>query len=236
MANIIFIVNVNKPNYSKYCIESWKVWSKSHDSEVIVLDEPFSNIEPHWYKVFVFDLLESSNISAERVLVVDNDTIVNPQCPNFFNLVPKEDIGVVLDDVNYDWTIRSTDAYHKHCFSEFYRFDPFLYFNSGFIVLSAHHREVYSKVVEFLTKNYNSLNWVQSNYGVGRDQTPLNFLLRHYTQLQYLSKKFNLQGLYSKEIIDPEMLLQMAYVYHFNAMPRDHRNTLMQKVYNHHYE
>lgn len=237
MKDIVYIVNINQPSYSQYCINSWQHWSEQNNAEVVVLTEPFSEIEPHWYKVFVYKLLENSNIDYNRVLVVDNDTVVHPDTPNIFDEVSEDKIGVVFDDVNYDWTIRSTDAYHKHVFTDYKRFDTFEYFNSGFIVLSKQHREVYEKVVEFLLNNYQSLNWVQSNYGVGRDQTPLNFMLRSFSNgLHYMSKRYNLQGLISKEIVDPKMLSDMAYVYHYNAMPREHREVLMKRTYNYLYE
>ena len=237
MKNIVYIVNINEPRYSQYSINSWKKWALSNNAEVVTLTEPFSEVEPHWYKVFAYKLLDNSNIEYDRILVVDNDTIVHPETPNFFESVPEDKIGVVFDDVNYDWTIRSTDAYRKHVFAEFQAFDTFEYFNSGFIVLSRQHKEVYEKVIDFLLNNYQSLNWVQSNYGVGRDQTPLNFMLRAYSNgLHYMSKRYNLQGLLSKEIIDPKMLSDMAYVYHFNAMPREHREVLMKQTYSHLYE
>lgn len=237
MKNIVYIVNINEPAYSQYCIKSWQVWAKENNSEVVVLTEPFSEIEPHWYKVFAYKLLESSNIEYNRILVVDNDTVVHPDTPNFFETIPEDKIGVVFDDVNYDWTIRSTDAYCKHVFTDYDRFDTFEYFNSGFIVLSRQHRDVYEKVIEFVFENYQQLNWVQSNYGVGRDQTPLNFMLRAFSSgLKYMSKRYNLQGLLSKEIVDPKMLSEMAYVYHYNAMPREHREVLMKQTYDYLYE
>lgn len=237
MQKIIFIVNINPPEYSRFCIDSWKKWSEKNNCKVVVLDEPFSSFDPHWYKTYVFELLENSSIEYDQVAVVDNDTIINPSCPNFFELVPENKIGVVLDDVNFDWTIRSTDAYHKHVFTDFKRFDTFEYFNSGFIVLSKKHKLSYDKVLEFFSSNVTQLDWVQRNYGVGRDQTPLNFLLREYSDgLHFLSKKFNLQGLLSKEITDPKMLSEMGYIFHFNAMPRDYRGELMKKVYSYLYE
>jgi lipopolysaccharide biosynthesis glycosyltransferase len=237
MKNIIYIVNINEPAYSQYCIKSWQAWAKKNNSEVVVLTEPFSEIEPHWYKVFAYKLLESSDIEYDRVLVVDNDTVVHPDTPNFFEEVPEDKIGVVFDDVNYDWTIRSTDAYRKHVFTDYEHFDTFEYFNSGFLVLSKQHRDVYERVIEFVFKNYEQLNWVQSNYGVGRDQTPLNFMLRAFSSgLEYMSKRYNLQGLLSKEIVDPKMLSEMAYVYHYNAMPREHREVLMKQTYDYLYE
>lgn len=233
---IVYIVNINEPSYSQYCINSWKHWADKVGAEVVTLNEPVGDVEPHWGKVFPFQLLDSSEINYDRVLVVDNDTIVHPDCPNFFDLVPEDEIGVVCDDVNFDWTIRSTDAYHKHVFSDYNRFDPFEYFNSGFIVLSKKHRDVYNLIIEFLSENYQQLNWVQENYGVGRDQTPLNFLLRKHSKLNFMSKRFNCQGLLSKEIVDPSKLKEMVYVSHYNAMPREHRDVLMKQMYSYFYE
>tara|TARA_A100001015_G_C15022850_1_gene728900 strand:+ start:2064 stop:2774 length:711 start_codon:yes stop_codon:yes gene_type:complete len=236
MKNIIYIVNINNPNYGKLCIKSWKKWADKNNCEVVVLEEPFSNIEPHWYKTFPFQLLENSDIDYDRVLVVDNDTLVHPNCPNFFNLVSENEIGVVLDDTNFDWTIRSTDAYHKHIFNDFDRFDTFEYFNSGFLVLSKQHKQVYDNIITFLKENYETLNWVQENYGVGRDQTPLNFLLRKFSKVKHISKRFNCQGLVSKELVEPKKIAKMCYVSHYNAISREHRYTLMERVYNYLYE
>jgi len=236
MQDIIYIVNINDPNYGELSVNSWKNWASSNGCEVVVLDKSFSNIEPHWYKVYPFALLDNSDIDYNRILVVDNDTIVHPNCPNFFKLVPPDRIGVVFDDSNFDWTIRSTDAYHHHIFSEFERFDAFEYFNSGFIILSKEHKDVYFKIIDFLSSNYNALNEVQTTYGVGRDQTPLNFLLRKYSKIEYLSKKFNCQSLLSKEIIEPEKLEKLVYISHFNSMPRDQRFIYMSNLYKYFYE
>lgn len=233
---IVYIVNINAPSYSEFCIKSWEKWCNLHNAQLVVLDQPVGNLEPHWGKIYPFKLLESSGIDYDRILVVDNDTIVHPNCPNFFNIVPKDNIGVVLDDSNFDWTIRSTDAYHKHVFNGFDRFDTFEYFNSGFIVLSKQHKDVYDNIIDFIEKNYETLNWVQKNYGVGRDQTPLNFLLRKYGVIKHISKRFNCQGLISKELVDPKKIKEMCFISHYNAMPREHRHTLMNSVYNYLYE
>lgn len=233
---VVYIVNINEPDHSKYCINSWKQWCNKYKAELVILTDPIGNLEPHWGKVYPFQLLESNHIESDRILVVDNDTIVHPNCPNVFELVPPDKIGVVFDDVNFDWTIRSTDAYYKHVFSDFDRFDPFEYFNSGFLVLSSKHKLVYDKIIEFMHQNYEKLNWVQSTYGVGRDQTPLNFLLREFSELQFLSKRFNLQGIYNKELVDVDKLKKISYMTHFNAIPREQRPLLMKSLYTHLYE
>jgi len=52
----------------------------------------------------------------------------------------------------------------------------------------------------------------------------------------YLSKRFNLQGLYSKELTDVSKIKDISYVSHFNAIPRDHREPFMKSVYTYLYE
>ena len=62
-------------------------------------------------------------------------------------------------------------------------------------------------------------------------------MLRSFSNgLHYISKRYNLQGLVSKEIVGPKMLSEMAYVYHYNAMPRENREILMKQTYNYLYE
>ena len=87
MQNIIYIVNINDPDYGKLCISSWKNWADRNNCQVVVLDKPFADIEPHWYKVYPFLLLDNSDVEYNRIAVVDNDTIVHPNCPNFFSTI-----------------------------------------------------------------------------------------------------------------------------------------------------
>jgi hypothetical protein len=242
--NYIFIVNINTPYYSKYCINSWEMWGKKYNIEVITLNENFNkSIEPHWNKTFALDILEHSNIKYDKVAVVDNDTIVNPRCPNFFEEVSSNEIGVSLDDTNYDWIIRSMEAYGKFLFKDFKSFSPFEYFNSGFMVLDKNHKDLFHSIVEFLKLYYNDLNRIQNTFGVGRDQTPLNFLIRYLIDIVYsefkfkfMDIKYNVQGLLSKEVLDLDILDKYSYITHFNAMDSHNRTILMEQMYNKYYE
>ena len=38
-----------------------------------------------WQRYYVFDILDNNKFSYNQVLVVDCDTIVSPDCPNFFD-------------------------------------------------------------------------------------------------------------------------------------------------------
>ena len=91
MRNIVFIPNIDLGNgrsdkYS-YCINSWKYCDKN-DCELLLLEDlllPVEQMRITWQRYYVFDVLDNSNIDYNQVLVVDADTIVHPECPNFFN-------------------------------------------------------------------------------------------------------------------------------------------------------
>jgi hypothetical protein len=239
--NYIYIVNIGTPYYSKYCIDSWKNWSKKYGHEVIVLNDS-TDIEPHWYKAFALNILSDSSIEFNKVAVVDNDTIVNPKCPNFFDDVSKNQIGVSLDDTNYDWIIRSMEAYGTYMFKDFPSFSPFEYFNSGFMVLDNNHKDLFNSVLEFIKENYTDLQNIQKKFGVGRDQTALNYLIRYLIktvysdiELKFMDVKYNVQGIHSKEVVDLDILKEYSYITHFNAMDRELRTLLMEQMYKAYY-
>lgn len=244
--NIIVIVDIGDSKYSKYCIDSWMEWARKYDIRVIVINNNLQidkNIEPHWYKTFALSILENSSIEFEKVAIIDNDTIVSPKCPNFFELTSNNEIGVSLDDTNYDWIIRSMECYKHHIFKDFDDFNPFEYFNSGFMILSKEHKDLFRYITEFVQINYNNLQDVQLKYGVGRDQTVLNYLIRYliktkFTDLKikFMDIKYNVQGIIQKEILDFDILDDYSYVTHFNAMSREDRLILMQQLYKHYYE
>lgn len=240
--NYIYIVNIGTPYYSKYCIDSWKEWSKKYGHKVIVLDES-TDIEPHWYKAFALNILTDSSVDFNKVAIVDNDTIVNPKCPNFFEEVSENEIGVSLDDTNYDWIIRSMEAYGTYIFKDFPSYSPFEYFNSGFMILDKSHKNLFNDIFKFVKDNYTDLQNIQKKFGVGRDQTALNYLIRSLTmteypniKLKFMDIKYNVQGIHSKEVVDLDILKEYSYVTHFNAMDRDLRLLLMEQMYKNYYE
>ena len=93
--NVVYIINIatdRKPGRTvpyKFGIESWKHYCNKHNAKLVVLEEPilpYDDLRPNWHKVFIFDLLEQSNIDVDKILIVDADTIVHPDAPNFFDV------------------------------------------------------------------------------------------------------------------------------------------------------
>ena len=107
MKNIVFIPyikrqsnlgnsGVSKPRWDAgydYGIASWKAWCKKHNYELIIMDAlmvPEEEMLITWQRWNALEILENSNIKYDQVLIVDADSIVHPNCPDFFKLTNKK--------------------------------------------------------------------------------------------------------------------------------------------------
>ena len=89
MTNIKDDNRINRSKPYEYSVKSWKQWCEKNDAEFFMLDEFIYEpdfMKPNWYKLYVFDLLENNDIKYNQIAVVDADTIVHPNCPNFFEM------------------------------------------------------------------------------------------------------------------------------------------------------
>ena len=252
--NIIFIVNLKedkKPNRTdpyKYSINSWKNWAKKHNNEVFVLTErvyPEEYMKANWHKSYALTLLEANNIDYDQVCIVDADTIVHPDCPDFF----KESEGkfcAVMNDGCYEWVTRSIEKYGEYLWPDI-TIKTWEYFNSGFIVVGKKHKEFFDKVHKYYEDNVDKIKYAQNTFHVGNDQTPLNYLVRHFNiDLKIFTNCYNLQDIFRKNLLhfpnhswfsDELHFLKAGWVYHFNAIPQHERHAeyWLKRTYNHLY-
>jgi lipopolysaccharide biosynthesis glycosyltransferase len=172
-----------------------------------------------WQRYFLFDILDHNEIKADQILIVDADTIVHPDCPDFFTMTENK-YTLVADDGDFDWILRSMENYHKHLFPNEPFFDWFEYYNSGFQIVNQTHRPFFNAMRKFYEENANTIRYCQSHYGVGTDQTPLNFMLRREKiERKQLPYPFNMSCMFKKEVLSDNMLHTKAgYVMHFNGL------------------
>lgn len=229
--NIILLINIKNPNRPqrdemyKLSIQSWKYWADKNNSEVLVLEEPIvalSEMTPIVQRHYVFQLLEQSDEEYDQICMVDADTIVHPDCPNFFEL-SEHQFCAVHNDGDYDWLSRSVENYEF----EFYGTDKvdqkwiWNYFNTGFMITNKHYMFLHDRVLEFYWANQAKIQSMQQKYGVGTDQPLLNMIIRHSddVKVKLLPYIFNMQDLQRKNILDERMLFTTILgVYHFNAV------------------
>ena len=226
MKKTVFIIVVKtdgqlKPEY-EISIESWKRWCHRNDVQMFLLEEPLVSMdEMHiiWQRYFMFDIFDSNEIEYDQTLLVDADTIVKPDCPNFFNETEHK-YCLVHDDGSYDWILRGMEHYSKYVYDGAW-FDFWKYGNSGFQIVNNTHREFFNYMREFYLENSNIIREIQDTYGIGTDQTPLNYNLNlKNIPVKLLSYKYNMTCMLKKEILADDMLFtKLGWVYHFNGLP-----------------
>lgn len=240
MNDIIYIINIeqkDKPGRIdgyKYSIESWNRWAEHNNAQVVVLDQYINpDARANWHKFYIFDLLEDSGIEYDQILIVDADTFVHPECPNFFKISDRKYCGV-HNRGSYDWLIRSIEAYDKFVFKTKFE-DINKYINTGFQIVNKDHRPFFSAVLEFYESNKKLLTWVQDNYKVGTDQTPINFLLQIYNvDLKILPYEYNMQDMARNESLSllndgTPLFTKFGWIYHFNAIPNNVNGNLTKQ-------
>ena len=214
----------------QYSIDSWKKWAELYDHEVLVWDEAlysWDEMTIPWQRYHLFKILESNNIEYNQVLMVDCDTIINPDTPNFFEMTENKYVGV-LDLGCWEWTGRSLRHY-KDMFDNF-KVDRGMYFNGGFQIVNESHKEFFDEVLDFYFTNQDILREKQKA-GLGTDQTPINYLVQTKgIDLKLFPSTYNLHHMSSKNLLNfgqswwgdsMENLYEQAWVYHFNAIPQN---------------
>lgn len=244
--NIVFITAVEsslsplRSQAYKYSIESWKRWCGANGAELRVLGEPVYDTEfmkVNYFRYFCFKLLQDEEF--DQVCLVDADTIIHPNCPNFFNLTNGE-FAVVREDGDFDWVIRSIENY-KHEFPNLFKktFEIWDYFNSGFIVINKKHEAILEELTSFYLNNREKVQHYQKTYGTGTDQPLLNLITQDEgTKVNFLPYQFNMTSLQSKNVLDDRMLFtKIPGIYHFNAIQGgpEKVNYWMQKTFEHLY-
>ena len=257
--NIIFIMDVDLQGstheslahrYSdsrrapyKYSISSWKKWADRNNAEVFILKDallPNKDMGICWQRYYLFDILEANEIDYDQILMVDADTIVHPDCPNFFKMTDNKFTGVHCD-ASYDWICRSIENYSKYAFNSFIS-KFYNYIDCGFMVVNKNHKQFFKKIVEFYHNNKEILKEIETKLHVGTDQTPVNILIeKEKIDLKLLPYEYNMVDMVRKEILGEDLLFtKIGWIYQFNCIPNNEENKAtyywMKKTYEHLYE
>lgn len=227
--NIVFIINIENPKKpgrtTQYhlSIESWKHWCEKNSCDLFVLTEPLVDLDqmnPIFSRHYIFEMVDVED--SQQICTVDADTIIHPDCPNFFELTSGKYCGV-HNDGDYDWIIRSIENY-QYEFSDTFKpkkFNIWKYINSGFMITNPKFKFVHEQLINFYWTNDHKIRSVQKEYGVGTDQPLINLFLDILdVDVNILPYQFNMQDLSRKNILDDRMLFtRIPGIYHFNAIP-----------------
>tara|TARA_R100000005_G_scaffold95148_1_gene75580 strand:+ start:4387 stop:5157 length:771 start_codon:yes stop_codon:yes gene_type:complete len=240
MKNVVFIPNIDLGNGRNssynYSIQSWKKFCDRNDCELLVWEDllyPVDVMKITWQRYYLFDILDSNNISYDQVLMVDADTIVHPECPNFFKLTENQYSGV-MNDGDYEWVIRSINGFGDLLFDG-ERLEPWRYINGGFQILNKNHKPFFTEMKNYYSKNKQKIQSSIEKLKTATDQTILNFMLnKNNIDVKILPDCYNLQDLVRKNLLyihdscwwddNLDNLFKAGYVYHFNAIPQNPMN------------
>jgi hypothetical protein len=241
--NIVFMVAVNSENKTEYqySISSWKHFCEKNNAELFLLEEPLldqSEMHIIFQRYYLFDILNHNDIDHDQILMVDADTIAHPDCPNFFNMTDNK-YCMVHDEGSYDWILRGMEHYKKYLFHDEW-FDFWEYGNGGFQIVNKAHKDFFNEMITIHFQNKKLIYDLVDRFGIGRDQTILNFMLkRHNIDVKLLPYEFNMTCMPKKEIIGDDMLhTKIGHVMHFNGISNKEINVplWMEKTYKYLYE
>ena len=234
--NIVFIPNIDlgngRNNSYHYSIKSWKHFCDKNDCELLVWEDliyPVDYMKVTWQRFYLFDILEQNEIDYDQILLVDADTIVHPDCPNFFELTNHE-YSAVVNNGSFEWVKRSVEQYSELMFDNEIPFNIWEYINCGFQIVNKKHKSFFEFVTKYYHDNQKLIQESIEKVKAGTDQTIINFLLRQQDiKINYLPVCYNLQDLHSKQLLylqdeywwdDSKIIYdKCGYVFHFNAIP-----------------
>lgn len=236
MKNIVFITNLNTDydtiDYQQYCLNTWKYWCDKNNVELFILDTPITDpslMKATWQRWYVLEILKSNDIEYDQVALVDIDTMIKWDAPNFFNETNHE-FSACIDNDNVGWVIDSITGYKKYWPNV--NVDWTEYFNCGFVVLNKQHDHICKSIIDFWNSNSNELIELQTTLRKGTDQTPVNYIAKENTNINLLNKKWNLTHLHRKEILMNLKFIDAGYIWHFNGFEKKYRIQIMHDTWN----
>jgi len=222
----------------KFSIDSWKYWANKNNVEIFILNDllmPHEDMGICWQRYYLFDILEANNIEYNQIAMVDADTIIHPNCPNFFEQTEGKFTGVHCD-ASYDWVIRSIENYSKYIFED-HKMPFWQYIDCGFVIVNESHKPFFKQVTDFYNNNSELLRNAEKTWHAGTDQTPVNFLL-HENNIDFklLPYEYNMIDLNRKELLQNDLpFTKIGYVYQYNGIPNNKNDKLtlhwMEKTY-----
>jgi len=250
MKNVIFIPNVatgdGRSTPYHYSVKSWKHWAEKHNVLVLEWDEPIMDTSKFpiiMQREWVFDILEHNDIDYDQILIVDADTIVHPDCPDFFKET-NHNYAAVVNNGCYEWVTRSVRGWGNAMFPNEPLVKPYDYFNTGFVVVNKKHKPFVDEIKDLYLNRGEEIKHYRDTIKASTGQTMVNFMLKkNNIEVTKLSEGYNLQDLFRKNLLhipghswfsDDLHFLDAGWVYHFNAIPQNPRDVSywMERTYN----
>jgi lipopolysaccharide biosynthesis glycosyltransferase len=187
----------------------------------------------------VFDILDKHSIPYDQVALVDADTMIRWDCPNFFELSERK-FCVVRDEKRRLWVKKSIRS-----FQPFYpgiKLDPRDYFNAGFMIFNENHHGLFQAMVQFYHSNKTRIQEVTRTLRKGTDQSSLNFMvMKQNIGIKYLAEQYNYMHFVKFRYNNPWLIrkcnistfVQKGFIWHFIGIDKRLNDSIMGKTWEH---
>lgn len=192
--NLVFTMCVGADHYAygRYTLPEIERYAKKVNADYLCLMEVSEKYAaPHWGKYEIYDLLTT----YERVMWVDVDCLIRPDCPDVFGLVPPDKFGIVdkkpfFDPAKRDFrhiSIPEDNIFHfikEHGF----------WYSTGLMIVPRRYRWVFAEPANYPTNHYFLRDQDQINRTIaagGIDVFDLGFRFDHTPVIDKEIDRFN---------------------------------------------
>jgi lipopolysaccharide biosynthesis glycosyltransferase len=197
-------------------------YAKKINAEFKVIDKKRINLEPTYMEKFqVYDIFDQ----YDRILWLDCDILIHPDCPNVFELVPNDYLGAIPDCESGEW-------WNVNYFKDIKMIQNALgwigwetgYFNIGVLVMSKIHKELFANPENALKMRDRYHDQLLVNYNFQK------MYLKKRSKFFCMDTKFNAMVINGNNVkkLGKESRLD-AHILHFAGIKR--RPKLMEWFY-----
>jgi hypothetical protein len=177
----------------------------------------------------MFRLLEKSGYIFDQVAMIDIDTMIKPDCPNFF-LETDGKMGVVLDGCSVNWMQNAINGYRE--FFPDILLHWWEFFFAGYVVVNHRHAEFFDQITTFYLEHILAIQDAERRLKKGTDITVVNYLAKKYgIELETLCPRYQLASLAQKNILEKNRFFDLADIWHFNGFRKEERNKYMKDTW-----
>jgi len=246
--DVIFITTLFTPGYDPkghlyeyftFAYKTWEWWAKKNNVLIYILSESDISVEemgPCWQRWYAHDILKREGIEYRRIAIIDADTMIRWDCPNFFDLYRDSYCGVTCECDH--WVHKSLNQF-QHYFPGI-NMDWENYIDNGMVLLPEESQEFCKTITDFYWENQKQLKHDEiHNYG-GTDQTPVNYLATKYygDNIKLLSRKYNMMHMNLRGVLEHFIFIESGYIWQFNGFQNKDRKIFMGDTWEkikHHY-
>lgn len=179
--------DVGTTDYLPYTLPILKMYAKKWGAEFKILDKAYGSV--FWRLTSFHELLDQ----YDRILHIDADIVIAKTCPNIFDVVPYDTIGLVFEDKGS--RLQNRRARIAHIKSIYGGNEDWFagYFNEGVFIVSCPHKEIFTKI--------NGKLWGENfkSFEPGRSQTHFGYqIMKQGHKYIDLGFKFNHMSMFSE--------------------------------------